>query len=76
MTKLMLVWSAEPSSCDWAYCLISTTLEVSYNSIRITNKCCIVEGVTAYWTPTAVNKKTINNINVICDFFYNYTPTL
>lgn len=48
-----LFWSTKPSSRDRAYCLIPTTFEVSYNSIRIAYECCIIEGKTAHRTPPA-----------------------
>ena len=58
-----LFWSTKPSSCDGAYSLIPTALEVSYNPIRVAHKRCVIEGQAANWTPpvyVGMNRKNNN----------------
>ena len=46
----------KPSSCDWTDSLISTTLQMSDDSIRIADKCCITEWKITHWAPPVESK--------------------
>ena len=42
---------SKPGPSHWTYGLVSATLEMCDNAIRVPHKCCVIERQVTYWAP-------------------------